>query len=87
MRHAADDRHGLGVRAVIVVQWRAGLRIQRRSRWPSTTSIAGADRCWSATARAGRRREVGMDEWGWEQLRPWLTTRADLLVGAAVLHH
>ena len=22
--------------------------------------------------KGGRRREVGMDEWGWEQLRPWL---------------
>ena len=22
--------------------------------------------------KGGRRREVGMDAWGWEQLRPWL---------------
>jgi hypothetical protein len=22
--------------------------------------------------KGGRRREVGMDEWGWEHLRPWL---------------
>ena len=28
MRHAADDRHGWRVRAMIVVLWRAGLRIQ-----------------------------------------------------------
>jgi site-specific recombinase XerC len=28
MRHAADDRHGRRVRAMIVVLWRAGLRIQ-----------------------------------------------------------
>jgi integrase len=28
--------------------------------------------------KGGRRREVGMDERGWEQLRPWLTTRAEL---------
>jgi site-specific recombinase XerD len=31
--------------------------------------------------KGGRRREVGMDEWGWEQLRPWLTARAELPVG------
>lgn len=28
MRHAVDDRHGWRVRAMIVVLWRAGLRIQ-----------------------------------------------------------
>ena len=28
MRHAADDRHGRRLRAMIVVLWRAGLRIQ-----------------------------------------------------------
>jgi hypothetical protein len=27
-RHASDDRHGWRVRAMIVVLWRAGLRIQ-----------------------------------------------------------
>ena len=31
--------------------------------------------------RGGRRREVVMDEWGWEQLRPWLTARLALPVG------
>jgi len=30
----------------------------------------------SALDSAGRRREVGMDEWGWEQLRPWVSARA-----------
>jgi integrase len=28
MRHTADDRHGFRLRAMIVVLWRAGLRIQ-----------------------------------------------------------
>jgi integrase len=31
--------------------------------------------------KGGRRREVGMDEWGWAQLRPWLSARAELRVG------
>jgi site-specific recombinase XerD len=30
--------------------------------------------------KAGRRREVGMDEWAWEQLRPWLAARVKLPV-------
>jgi hypothetical protein len=37
---------------------------------------------WRAGLRkGGRRREVGMDEWAWEQLQPWLQTRAELSVG------
>ena len=31
--------------------------------------------------KGGRRREVGMDEWGWQQLRPWLEDRVELPVG------
>src|SRR5436190_144348 len=31
--------------------------------------------------KEGRRREIGMDVWGWEQLRPWLAARVELPVG------
>jgi site-specific recombinase XerD len=31
--------------------------------------------------KGGRRREVGMDAWGWEQLQPWLDVRRGLPVG------
>ena len=31
--------------------------------------------------KGGRRREVGTDEWAWEQLRPWLDLRLELPVG------
>jgi hypothetical protein len=31
--------------------------------------------------KGGRRREVGMDDWAWEQLQPWMTTRVQLPVG------
>jgi hypothetical protein len=44
MRHTTGERHGWRLRAIIVVLRRAGLRIQERSRWPSTTSTTGADR-------------------------------------------
>jgi hypothetical protein len=32
----------------------------------------------AASPQAGRRAGVGVDEWGWEQLRPWLAARAEL---------
>jgi integrase len=81
MRHAADDRHGWRLRAMIVVLWRAGLRVQE------ALALAEHDldpRCGSVLVRNGKggpRREVGMDEWGWEHLRPWLSARAELPVG------
>jgi site-specific recombinase XerD len=31
--------------------------------------------------KGGRRREVGMDAWGWEELQPWLELRLELPVG------
>src|SRR5205823_865209 len=31
--------------------------------------------------KGGRRREVGMDRWAWEQLDPWLYLRAGLPIG------
>src|SRR5687768_3897510 len=52
MRHTGDDRHGWRLCAMIIVLWRAGLRVRRRSRWASTTLTRGADRSWFATARA-----------------------------------
>jgi Phage integrase family len=34
------------------------------------------------SGKGGKRREVGMDDWGWEQLRPWLGHRAEMPIGA-----
>jgi hypothetical protein len=33
------------------------------------------------SGKSGRRREVGMEDWGWEQLRPWLAARTALRSG------
>jgi hypothetical protein len=51
MRHASRDRHGWRLRAMIVVLWRAGLRIQEALGSLSRTSTSGADRSSSARAR------------------------------------
>jgi hypothetical protein len=33
------------------------------------------------SGESGRRREIGMDVWGFEQLRPWLAARVELPIG------
>ncbi len=81
MRHAPDDRHGWRLRAMIVVLWRAGLRIQEALALAEHDLDQRRGSLLVRNGKGGRRREVGMDEWGWEQLRPWLNARAELPVG------
>jgi integrase len=81
MRHAAKDRHGWRLRAVIVVLWRAGLRVQEALAVTEHDLDARRGSILVRHGKGGRRREVGMDEWGWEELGPWLSARAELPVG------
>ena len=81
MRRAGDAVHGRRLRGLIVVLRRAGLRIHE------ALALAEADldrRRGSLLVRrgkGGRRRQVGMDDWAWEQLAPWLDVRVELPVG------
>ncbi len=81
MRAAGDGAHGRRLRGLIVILWRAGLRIQE------ALALAEADLDHARGAllvrqgKGGRRREVGMDAWGWEELQPWLEMRLDLPIG------
>jgi integrase len=75
MRQAGDSVHGARLRGVIVVLWRAGLRIGEAL---SLAEVDLDERRASLLVRhgkGGKRREVGMDRWGWEQLRPWIAYR------------
>ena len=81
MRQAGDNRHGLRLNAVIVVLWRAGLRIQEAL---SLTETDLDQRRGSILVRHGkndRRREAGMDAWAWSTIEPWLADRVQLPVG------
>jgi site-specific recombinase XerD len=81
MRHASDDRHGFRLRALIVVLWRSGLRIQEALALGEHDLDAPRDSLLVRNGKGGRRREIGMDAWGWEQLRPWLAARVELPIG------
>jgi site-specific recombinase XerD len=79
MRAANDDRHGWRLRALIVVLWRGGLRVQEALALGAHDLDASTAHCSWRNGKGGRRRETGMDAWGWEQLRPWLAARVELL--------
>ena len=81
MRAAGDGPHGRWLRGVIVILWRAGLRIQEAL---ALTEVDLDQRRGSLLVRrgkGGRRREVGMDDWGWQELQLWLELRLELPVG------
>ncbi len=88
MRHAASDRHGYRLRAMIVVLWRAGLRLQEALALTEHDLDQRRGSLLVRRGQGGRRREVGMYERGWEQPRPWLAARAAAAAArTAVLHH
>jgi site-specific recombinase XerD len=81
MRRAPGERHGWRLRAMIVVLWRAGLRVQEALALAEHDLDHRRGSVLVRNGKGGRRREVCMDEWGWEQLRPWVSARAELPVG------
>jgi site-specific recombinase XerD len=80
LRHTSRDRHGYRLHGMIVVLWRAGLRVQEALALMEHDLDQRRGSLLVRRGKGGRRREVGMDEWGWEHLRPWLTARAALPV-------
>ena len=67
---------------MLVVLWRAGLRVQEALALLETDLDERRGSLLVGHGKGSRRREIGMDAWGWEQLRPWVTARAHLPVGA-----
>jgi hypothetical protein len=61
--------------------WRAGLRVQEALALAEHDLDQRRGSLLVRCGKGGRGREVGMDEWAWELLRPWLTARAELPPG------
>jgi hypothetical protein len=68
MRRAGDTAHGRRLRGLIVVLWRAGLRIHEALALAEADLDARRGSLLVRRGKGGRRREVGMDDWAWEQL-------------------
>jgi integrase len=81
MRACGDAAHGRRLRGPIVIMWRAGLRIREALALTEGELDPRRGAVLVRRGKGGRRREVGMDAWGWEQLEPWLDVRRPLPVG------
>src|SRR6516165_8445951 len=82
MRQAGHDRHGHRLTALIVVLWRAGLRIHEALSLTETDLDQRRGSILVKHGKGDRRREVGMDAWAWSAIQPWAADRAELPVGA-----
>ena len=81
MHAAGDGAHGRRLRGLIVVLWRAGLRIQEALALTEADLDQRRGSLLVRRGKGGRRREVGMDDWGWQELQPWLELRVELPIG------
>jgi integrase/recombinase XerD len=75
MRNAADGAEGVRLRALIVILWRGGVRISEALALAESDLDPARGAVLIRHGKGGRRRKVGIDRWGWEQLRPWLELR------------
>jgi site-specific recombinase XerD len=82
MGAAGDDPDGLRLRGLIVMLWRAGLRISEALALNETDLEFNRGAVLVRRGKGGRRREVGMDRWAWAHLEPWLELRRTLPTGA-----
>jgi site-specific recombinase XerC len=75
LREASDDRHGYRLRVLIVVLWHGGLRVAEALALGERDLDPGRGSLPVRNGKGGRRREIGMDAWGSEQLSPWPVAR------------
>ena len=72
MRAVGDRVRRRRLRALIVLLWRAGSADQRSARAHETDLDRGRGAVLVRHGKGGKRREVGMDRWAWDQLDPGL---------------
>ena len=81
MRAAGDGVHGDRIRALIVILWRAGLRINEALTLAETDLEPSRGSILVRRGKGGKRREVGIDDWAWEHIERWRQHRVELPVG------
>ena len=88
MRSVGDRADGHRLRALIVLLRRAGLRISEALDLHESDLDRSRGAVLIRRGKGGKRREVGMDRWAWEQLDPWLEIRRLLPIGSllCVIH-
>jgi integrase len=72
-----DNPAGRRGRALFVLQWRSGLRIMEALNLQRHDLDRDAGTVFVEHGKGNKSGIVGMDEWAWEQIAPWLDYRYD----------
>ncbi|MFL5861437.1 MAG: tyrosine-type recombinase/integrase [Solirubrobacteraceae bacterium] len=84
MRTVSDRAEGHRLRALIMLLWRGGLRISEALSLQESDLDRSRGAVLVRRGKGGKRREIGMDRWAWEQLDPWLEIRRELPIGTVL---
>lgn len=77
------DRRGRR-RALLILLWRAGLRVSEAPALTEQDLDPAGNAITVRHGKGGKRRIVGIDEWGWSELQPWLEHRRTLPIGELI---
>ena len=81
LRTAGEDVCATRLRGLIVVLWRAGLRVGEALALAESDLDPTRGAILVRHGKGDKRRETGMDEWAWSQLEPWVAARRAYPVG------
>jgi integrase len=74
--------HGLRMFSWVLLVWRTGLRISESLALTETDLNPADSTVYVRCGKGGKSRLVGIDDWVWPELAPWLEHRRGLPVGA-----
>lgn len=81
---AGGSPEGVRLRGIIVVLWRAGLRISEALALNETDLDPARGSLVVRHGKGDKRREVGMDRWAWTHLDPWRAAGKDMKMAAVL---
>ena len=81
MRQAGPGPYADRTRALIAILWRAGLRISEALALTESDLDPKTGSVLVRVGKGGKRRMVGMDDWGWEHVARWTEHRVQLPIG------
>ena len=81
MRQAGPGPYADRTRALIAILWRAGLRISDALALTEPDLDRRTGPVLVRVGKGGKRRMVGMDDWGWEHVARWTEHRVQLPIG------
>ena len=81
MRQAGPGPYADRARGLIAILWRAVLRINEALALTESDLDPNTGSVLVRVGKGGKRRTVGMDDWGWEHVERWIKRRVQLPIG------